>query len=73
MSETVQKRRRPWLAGLLSLMGAPIGYVYCGRPKRAIGFWLGGMLVFPIIAFCWVTFRLEAVSKPVWIDVFTGM
>ncbi len=62
MSETVQKRRRPWLAGLLSLMGAPIGHVYCGRPKRAIGFWLGGMLVFPIIAFCWVTFRLGPIG-----------
>ena len=62
MSETVRKRRRPWLAGLLSLMGAPIGHVYCGRPKRAVVFWLGGMLVFPLVAFCWVTFRLGPIG-----------
>ena len=62
MSETIRKYRRPWLAGLLSLMGAPIGHVYCGRPQRAVAFWLTGMLVFPIVAFCWVTFRLGPIG-----------
>jgi hypothetical protein len=55
--------RRPWLAGLLSLIGAPIGHVYCGRPQRAVAFWLAGMLVFPIVAFCWVTFHRIIVDK----------
>ena len=62
MSETVRKRRRPWLACLLSLIGAPIGHVYCGRLQRAFFFWLGGMLVFPLVAFCWVTFRLGPIG-----------
>lgn len=62
MSESVRKRRRPWLAGLLSLMGAPIGHFYCGRPKRAVVFWLCGMLVFPLVAFSWVTFRVGPIG-----------
>ena len=62
MIETARKYRRPWLAGLLSLIGAPVGHVYCGRPQRAVAFWLAGMLVFPIVAFCWVTFRLGPIG-----------
>ena len=30
------KPRRPWLAGLLSLTGVPIGQLYAGHPIRAI-------------------------------------
>ena len=32
--------RRPWLAGLLSLLTPGLGHLYTGRPIAAIGFWL---------------------------------
>ena len=36
MESDLIKPRRPWLAGLLSLTGAPIGQLYAGYPIRAI-------------------------------------
>lgn len=54
--------RRLWLAALLSLCGAPVGHVYCGRPKRALVFGILGLLVAPITAFCLITFPMERLS-----------
>lgn len=62
MSEVSGNRRKPWLACVLSLVGGPIGHVYCGRPKRALVFWTIGMLIGPLVAFSWVTFRLGPVG-----------
>ena len=36
MESDLIKPRRPWLAGLLSLTGVPIGQLYAGHPIRAI-------------------------------------
>jgi signal peptidase I len=43
---------------MLSLFGAPIGQVYCGRIRRAVLFWVVGMLIVPAIALSLVTFPL---------------
>jgi len=30
------RRRRPWVAAILTLFGVGLGHVYCGRPSRAM-------------------------------------
>lgn len=48
MEADLIKPRRPWLAGLLSLTGAPIGQLYAGRPKRAIVLWILCSVILPL-------------------------
>lgn len=36
------RRRRPWLAALLSLLGGPLGQIYAGRFRRSITLWFIG-------------------------------
>lgn len=45
------KPRRPWLAGLLSLLGGPLGQIYVGRMRRSLLLWLVGACIFPILVF----------------------
>jgi signal peptidase I len=56
MTEIAQRTRSSLIAGFLSLLGAPIGHVYCGRILRAATFWCIGLLLVPLIAFLLVTF-----------------
>jgi signal peptidase I len=52
------KPRRPWLAGLLSLLGGPLGQIYIGRLRRSLFLWLAGV--------CYVlAFLVSLVSLPI--------
>lgn len=42
---TTLKPRRPWLAGLLSLWGFPVGQIYAGRLKRSLVLWTIGYVI----------------------------
>ncbi len=54
------KPRRPWLAGVLSLMGGgPLGQIYVGRLRRSLLLWLVGACVFPILAFATITLPIQ--------------
>ena len=37
------KPRRPWLAGVLSLLGGPLGQIYVGRLRRSLLLWFVGV------------------------------
>lgn len=38
---TVASQRKPWVAGLLSVLELGLGHLYAGRWKRALGVWVG--------------------------------
>lgn len=59
MAETINRPRRVWLALLFSLLGCPLGHVYCGFFQRALVFWVVGMILVPAVSFCCVTFPLN--------------
>lgn len=45
------KYRRPWLAALMSLLlGGPLGQIYAGRLRRALGLWCIGAAILPSLA-----------------------
>ncbi len=43
------KRRRPWLAVLLSLFTFPLGHIYVGRFRRAIVLWLASVVLLGVV------------------------
>lgn len=49
MAENNSKIRRPWLAGLLSLTGIPLGQLYAGRLRRALIIAIAWTLLSPLI------------------------
>jgi signal peptidase I len=56
METSSSNPRRPWLAGILSLLGGgPLGQVYVGRLRRSLCLWLVGGCLLPLLAFCTVS------------------
>ena len=54
------KPRRPWLAGILSLLGGgPLGQIYVGRMRRSLLLWLVGECVFPVLAFATISLPIQ--------------
>jgi len=52
--------RRPWLAGILSLLGGgPLGQIYVGRLRRSLLLWLIGACIFPILAFATISLPIQ--------------
>ena len=56
------KPRRPWLAGILSLLCGPLGQVYAGRLRRSLLLWLVGFCLFPVLAFCTISLPIGRAS-----------
>ena len=48
MKSDLIKPRRPWLAGLLSLTGVPLGQLYAGHSRRAILLWIFCSAILPL-------------------------
>lgn len=38
---TIASQRKPWVAGLLSVLALGLGHLYAGRWQRALGVWVG--------------------------------
>ena len=54
------KPRRPWLAGILSLLGGgPLGQIYIGRMRRSLLLWLVGACLFSILAFATISLPIQ--------------
>ncbi|MDZ7620191.1 MAG: signal peptidase I [Patescibacteria group bacterium] len=54
------KPRRPWLAGVLSLLGSgPLGQVYVGRLRRSLLLWLVGAGVSAVLLFTTISFPIQ--------------
>ena len=47
------RRRRPWIAALLTLLLSGLGQLYAGRPRRAVCVWLLAIAVSAVIAAAW--------------------
>ncbi len=63
MTEPLLKRRKSWIAVLLSFLSIPASYLYAGRPKRALGvtcLWMGLLPAFMILA-CKLPMSREAI------------
>jgi len=79
LNDNIVRKRRVWLAGLLSLAGGPVGHVYVGHLKRAVVIlvtgWLLALVAFPItlsLPFGRVAVAilfLLAIGYPLWITV----
>jgi signal peptidase I len=52
MDMTSTKPRRPWLAGLMSLLCGPLGQFYAGRLRRCICLYIFGVLLSFILMLC---------------------
>ncbi|WP_146394905.1 signal peptidase I [Planctomycetes bacterium CA13] len=50
MSEQQSTPRRPWVAALLSLLGGPLGQLYCGRGVRFFVLAFITLLLFPLLS-----------------------
>jgi signal peptidase I len=55
METSSSKPRRTWLAGILSLLGGPLGQVYVGRLRRSLCLWIVGACLLPILCFCTIS------------------
>jgi signal peptidase I len=48
---TVASQRKPWVAGLLSILALGLGHLYAGRWRRALGVWVGARAVEFLLVF----------------------